>query len=72
MDGKKEPLETKCVKLSPVMMRQVNEIMRDLGITQFTEIVKIALVLLILAFKIDKKFLCLAHEKVHEYETKHN
>lgn len=68
MDEKREVLLNKSVKISPDMLRQVNEIMRDLGITQFTEIVKIALVLLILAFKIDKKFVYLAHQKVHEYE----
>lgn len=68
MDEKKEPLEVKSMKLPSVMLRQVNEIMGDLGITQFTDIVKIALVLLILAYKVDKKFLYLAHQKVHEYE----
>lgn len=68
MTEKKEPLELKSVKLSPAMVRQVKEIMEEIGVTQFTDIVKIALVLLILAFKIDRKFLYLAHEKLDEYE----
>lgn len=68
MDEKKDSLELKSVRLPSALVREVEEIMKEINITQFTEIVKIALVLLILAFKLDKKFVYLAHEKIHEYE----